>query len=83
MMKNPPHPGGLLRSEIIDFLGLSVDEIAERLTINPKELSEVLDCKEAISPDLAKRLEQAGFSTEKAWLEMQRRYDARPGRSLS
>ena len=74
-MKNPPHPGELLREDVIVELGLTVTEAAERLSISRVALSRVLNCKAAISPDLAIRLERAGVSTARAWLAMQTNYD--------
>lgn len=75
MMHNPPHPGELLREEVIIELGLSVTEVAERLGMSRVALSRVLNTRAAISPDLAIRLERAGVSTAKAWLTMQLNYD--------
>ena len=75
MMHNPPHPGELLRNEVIMALGLSVTEAASRLAMSRVALSRVLNGKAAISPDLALRLEQAGTSTARAWLAMQANYD--------
>jgi len=75
MMKNPPHPGSLLRADVIEELGLSVTDAAERLGMSRVALSRVLNCRAAISPDLAIRLEMAGVSTARAWLAMQSNYD--------
>ncbi|CAM5211200.1 HigA family addiction module antidote protein [Oligella ureolytica] len=75
MMKNPPHPGELLREDVIVELGLTVTEAAERLSMSRVALSRVLNCKAGISPDLAIRLERAGVSTARAWLAMQTNYD--------
>ncbi|QPT41474.1 HigA family addiction module antidote protein [Oligella ureolytica] len=74
-MKNPPHPGELLREDVIAELGLTVTEAAERLSMSRVALSRVLNCKAGISPDLAIRLERAGVSTARAWLAMQTNYD--------
>ncbi|WP_198297982.1 HigA family addiction module antitoxin [Bordetella genomosp. 9] len=74
-MHNPPHPGEILREDVIVPLGLSVTEAAERLAISRVALSRVLNGKAAISPDLAVRLEQAGASTAQAWVAMQANYD--------
>lgn len=74
-MHNPPHPGELLREEIIGELDLSVTEAAESLAMSRVAFSRVLNCKAAISPDLAIRLENAGISTACAWLTMQMNYD--------
>jgi addiction module HigA family antidote len=75
MMHNPPHPGELLKEDVIAALGLSVTETAERLAMSRVALSRVLNGKAAISPDLAIRLEKAGVSTARAWLAMQTNYD--------
>lgn len=75
MMINPPHPGELLREDVIVTLGLSVTETANRLGMSRVALSRVLNGHAAISPDLALRLEMAGVSTAKAWLAMQMNYD--------
>jgi len=74
-MKNPPHPGELLREDVIVQLGLSVTETAERLGMSRAAFSRVINGKAAISPDLAIRLERAGVSTARAWLAMQLNYD--------
>ncbi|HSH84559.1 MAG TPA: HigA family addiction module antitoxin [Guyparkeria sp.] len=74
-MHNPPHPGEILKEEVITPLGLSVTETAERLSMSRVALSRVLNGKAGISPDLAVRLEKAGVSTARAWLAMQANYD--------
>lgn len=75
MMKTPPHPGELLREDVIAELGLSVTETAQRLGMSRVAFSRVLNGKAAVSPDLAIRLERAGVSTARAWLAMQADYD--------
>lgn len=74
-MVNPPHPGELLREDVINALGLSVTETASRLGMSRVALSRVLNGRAAVSPDLALRLEMAGVSTARAWLAMQLNYD--------
>ncbi|WP_375615841.1 HigA family addiction module antitoxin [Bartonella sp. AP58NXGY] len=75
MMKNPSHPGELLREDVIKELGLSVNEAAEWLGISRVALSRVLNEKAAMSANLAIRLEMSGVSTARAWLAMQKNYD--------
>ncbi|MGI2032301.1 HigA family addiction module antitoxin [Rhizobium panacihumi] len=75
MMKLPPHPGELLREDVLGPLRLSVTEAAERLGMSRVALSRVLNGRAAVSPDLAVRLERAGASTARAWLAMQANYD--------
>ena len=75
MMKLPPHPGELLREDVLQPLGLSVTDAAGRLGMSRVALSRVLNGHAAISPDLAVRLERAGVSTARAWLAMQADFD--------
>lgn len=75
MMKYPPHPGELLREDVINALGLSVTEVAEHLGMSRVSLSRVINGHAAVSSDLALRLEMAGISTARAWLAMQLNYD--------
>ncbi|GGG59870.1 transcriptional regulator [Pseudohongiella nitratireducens] len=82
MMKNPPHPGELIREDVIEELGLSVTEAAESLRMSRVALSRVLNCRAAISSDLALRLELAGVGSASAWLAMQVNYDLAQARLL-
>lgn len=72
---NHPQPGTTIRVDIIEFLGLSVDDAAEKLGVSPVALIHVLNGQSAISPVLASCLEQAGFSTARFWLALQAEYD--------
>lgn len=73
--KNPPHPGELLREDVLAPLGLSVTEAAQRLAMSRVALSRVLNGRAGISPDLAVRLERAGVSTARFWINLQANYD--------
>ena len=70
-MKNPAHPGEILREDVLAELGLSVGEAAERLGISRVTLSRVINEHARISPNLALRLEAAGVGTARVWLAMQ------------
>ena len=75
MMKNPPHPGEILREDVLNPLNLAVTEAAERLAISRVALSRVLNGKAGISPALALRLEAAGVSTARFWMSLQTSYE--------
>ena len=60
MMKNHPHPGELLREDVLVPLGIEVTEAAQRLGLARTTLSRIINGKSGISPDLAIRLERAG-----------------------
>lgn len=75
MMRNPVHPGEVLREDVLADLGLGVGEAASRLGVSRVTLSRVLHGHARVSPNLAVRLEQAGVGTARAWLAMQIAYD--------
>jgi addiction module HigA family antidote len=58
-MKNPPHPGNLIRTEIIEALDLNVSQAAAILKVRRATLSDVLAGKAALSPEMALRIEKA------------------------
>jgi antitoxin HigA-1 len=73
-MKNPPHPGRLVRDEI-EELGLTITEAASGLGVSRQQLHRVLNGKCAVSAEMAVRLEKAIGSSADAWLRMQTNYD--------
>lgn len=74
-MKNPPHPGRSIRAACLEPLGLSVTTAAKALGVSRQSLSNVVNGKAGISPEMAIRLTQAFGSTPEAWLGMQTAYD--------
>ena len=74
-MKNPVHPGEILREDVLVELGLSVGGAAARLGISRVTLSRVLHGHARLSPNLAVRLEEAGVGTARVWLAMQTAHD--------
>ena len=58
-MKNPPHPGDLIRTEVIEALGLTVSKAAEILQVRRATLSDLLHDKAALTPEMALRIERA------------------------
>ena len=74
-MKNPPHPGHTIKDACLDPLGLSVTEAAKVLGIARHTLSRVLHGHAGLSPEMAIRLEKAGWSNADHWLRLQTAYD--------
>lgn len=74
-MKNPPHPGELIRTEIIAALGLSVTRAAEILKVRRATLSDLLAGKASLSPEMALRIEKAFGPGMDHLLRMQLAYD--------
>lgn len=58
-LKSPPHPGGFVRTEIIEPLGLGVTQAAGVLGVSRPALSAVLNARAELSPEMAIRLEKA------------------------
>lgn len=54
---NPPHPGETLREDVLPALGLTVTDAAAQLGVTRAALSRVVNCRAAISPEMALRLE--------------------------
>lgn len=75
MMKNHPHPGELLREDVLLPLGIEVTDAAQRLGMSRTALSRVINGHAGISPDLAIRLERAGVSTARFWMALQTNYE--------
>ena len=74
-MKNPPHPGDLIRTEIIEALALSVTKAADILKVRRATLSDLLHGKSALTPEMALRLEMAFGPDMNHLLRMQLAYD--------
>ena len=74
-MKNPPHPGEIVRYDCIEALGLSVSSAAAALGVTRQALSNLVNGSSGISPEMAIRLEKAFGSTAEQWLRMQMAYD--------
>jgi addiction module HigA family antidote len=74
-MKNPPHPGLSIRHDCIEPLGLTVTEAAERLGVSRKQLSEIVNGRAGISPEMAIRLDKAFGGGAETWLRLQAAYD--------
>jgi antitoxin HigA-1 len=75
-MHNPPHPGSILKKDVLPDLNLTVTDAAAGLGVSRVALSRVINGRAGISPDMALRLEAwLGGSSAEAWLRMQLAYD--------
>ena len=74
-MKNPPHPGGVVFRQCIEPLGLTITDAATALGVTRNTLSELVNGKRGISPEMAVRLSQVFGGTEDGWLMQQAQYD--------
>jgi len=74
-MKNPPHPGRIVRQECIEPLDLSITDAAKHLRVTRQTLNNLVNEKAGISPDMAIRLSKAFGSSPETWLGLQMDYD--------
>ena len=80
-MKNPPHPGDFIRTEIIEPAGLSVTAAAAVLQVSRPALSSVLNAKADLSGEMALRIEKAFGVKMDTLMRMQSAYEIAKTRS--
>ena len=74
-MKNPPHPGGFVLRQCIEPLGLSITNAAAALGVTRTTLSELVNEKRGISPEMAVRLSKVFGGSAESWLVQQAQCD--------
>ena len=74
-MYDPPHPGEVLKELHIKPLKLKIQEVADRLGVERKAVSRLVNARTAVTPDMAMRIAKAFNTTPKLWLDMQCGYD--------
>ena len=74
-MKNPPHPGLVVLHDCIEPLGLTITDAADALGVTRNTLSELVNGKRGISPEMAVRLAKVFGGTEDGWLVQQAQYE--------
>jgi len=74
-MKNPPHPGGVVLRQCIEPLGLSITDAAAALGVTRTTLSELVNGKRGISPEMAVRLSKVFGGSAESWLVQQAQYE--------
>lgn len=75
-MKNPAHPGFLIRVDCLETFGLSISDCAKFLGVSRSALSNLVNKKSDLSWDMAIRLSKAFGSTPEGWMRIQFQYDA-------
>ena len=73
-MKTPPHPGATVLHDCIEPLGLSITDAAA-LGVSRNTLSELVNAKRGISPEMAVRLSKAFGASPESWLTQQINFD--------
>jgi antitoxin HigA-1 len=74
-MHNPPHPGEIIKADCLDPLELSVTEGAKVLGVTRQTLSNLINGRAGVSPEMAIRLEKAFGGDAETWLRLQMNFD--------
>lgn len=74
-MHNPPHPGEIIRELCMEPLQLTVTQLAKQLRVSRKALSELLNGRSGVSPEMAIRLSLAFGTSAQSWLNHQTAFD--------
>jgi addiction module HigA family antidote len=80
-MKRPTHPGGFVKSEIIEGLGLTVTDAAKALGVTRAALSSLLNERSNLSPEMALRIEKAFGVSMDTLMRMQGSFDIAEART--
>ncbi|MFI4987238.1 MAG: HigA family addiction module antitoxin [Alphaproteobacteria bacterium] len=70
-----PHPGILLREDVVPAFGLRAAEIARLLGITPQALQAILNERAPVTAEIALRLGKLCGNGPELWLGLQARYD--------
>lgn len=74
-MHNPPHPGEILKEDVLPELGLTVGQFAAHLGVSRPHLSKVLNGRAGITAEMDLKLSEALGQTPGLWIRMQSAYD--------
>jgi len=73
--RKPTHPGEVLLEDVIKPLGFTITEAAKDLGVSRKTLSELVNQKASLSPQMALRIAKATNTTPESWINMQTKLD--------
>lgn len=73
MTRKPTHPGIIFYEDVMKPLHLSVTKTAELLGVSRKTLSEFINEKSSLSPDMAIRISIATGTSAESWMNMQQK----------
>lgn len=71
MTRKPTHPGEVFLKDVLEPLGISITDAAENLGVTRKTLSEFVNGKSSLSPEMAIRIGRATNTTPESWMSMQ------------
>ena len=71
----PVHPGEVLREDVLNPLGMSINKLALSLGVPATRMQEIVSGRRAITPGTALRLARFLGTTPEFWVRLQARYD--------
>lgn len=74
-IRQPTHPGAILREDVLPELGMSVSEAARRLHISRQTLHALTSERKGVTPEMALRIGKLAGNGPRLWLRMQQDYD--------
>ena len=69
--RQPTHPGEVFLEDVLKPMGITITDAAKDLGVSRKALSEFVNCKASLSPEMAIRISEATKTTPESWLNMQ------------
>jgi antitoxin HigA-1 len=75
LIKNPPHPGRIIKEDCLRELNLNVGQAARILGVSRQTLDKIINARSSITPDMAIKFEKIFGSSAEVWLKMQLAYD--------
>jgi addiction module HigA family antidote len=75
MKLEPPHPGELIKEDILPQLEMTIKDLASHLGVSRVALSELVNEKRSVSMEMAQRLGKAFGNGTRFWLALQMQYD--------
>lgn len=74
-MKNPSHPGEIIRTLCLEPTGITVTDAAKALGVSRKHFSDLVNCKTGVSPEMAIRIAKVFGGSSRVWYMAQASYD--------
>ena len=75
MIRQPTHPGNILKEDYLLPLSIKIKDMAENLGISRKTLSKIINERGSVTPDMALRLSRAFDTSPNFWMNLQKNYD--------
>ncbi|HEY9799218.1 MAG TPA: HigA family addiction module antitoxin [Leptolyngbyaceae cyanobacterium] len=73
--RKPRHPGGLIKRQYLEPLNITITDFADIIGVSRKTMSEIVNERASVTPDMALRLSTALQTTPELWLNLQQKYD--------